>query len=78
MQENLGPHQWLLAHCEKPSNHLDFSSEFLRYGLAIWMEEDPVKIIRWFRQVRIGLPKNNIIRECTDLTFPLDNTLNAS
>ncbi|GFU17150.1 hypothetical protein TNCV_1853971 [Trichonephila clavipes] len=35
MQENQGPHQWLLAHCEKSSNHLDFFSGFLRYGLAI-------------------------------------------
>ncbi|GFX03223.1 hypothetical protein TNCV_1701071 [Trichonephila clavipes] len=35
MQENQGPHQWLLAHSEKPSNRLDFSSGFSRYGLAI-------------------------------------------
>ncbi|GFT14383.1 hypothetical protein TNCV_4003741 [Trichonephila clavipes] len=33
MQENQGPHQWLLAYCEKLSNRLDFSSGFLSYGL---------------------------------------------
>ncbi|GFV26335.1 hypothetical protein TNCV_3632041 [Trichonephila clavipes] len=32
MQENQGPDQWLLAHCKKPSNRLDFSSGLLRYG----------------------------------------------
>ncbi|GFV16747.1 hypothetical protein TNCV_4419341 [Trichonephila clavipes] len=50
---------------------------------AVWCEilnvlKYKINVSLQFRQVRIGLPKQNIIRECTDLTFILDNTLTAS
>ncbi|GFT87776.1 hypothetical protein TNCV_798941 [Trichonephila clavipes] len=35
MKKNQAPPQWLLPHCKKLSNRLDFSSGFLRNGLAI-------------------------------------------
>ncbi|GFX35574.1 hypothetical protein TNCV_103811 [Trichonephila clavipes] len=39
--------------------------------------EDKINVSLQFLQVRIGLPKNSIIRKCADHTFPLDITHNA-
>ncbi|GFW27974.1 hypothetical protein TNCV_768541 [Trichonephila clavipes] len=79
--------RWITPNTIRPPKTAEPTGANHRFGMVksqfvVWRKipnvlKDKINVSLQFRQVRIGFPKNNIIRECADLTFPLDNTLNA-